>query len=468
MRTVYSTPPPPQVALRPLLRALAPLGVIGFVAGFAARQPALIALTGPAAAFIVVALVRRAMSANGENAGAADGDMAEGVTAGGVIADGSTFPDVALYLSSPRVTAGDEVEVSVELRSRTSHPRCDIAVKLPTGVEVVAGSAAMAMSLETGKPFVHSFLVRTTHAGPAVIGPVVVRIDDRSGLFRAERICSGSIALKVVAAPDVMQSLLRAAVTGMHVGEQISRSRGDGFEFADMRAYVAGDPAKRIHWRASARTDDPVVIERRLDRNQDVLIVVDAHANLELASGESTLARTMEAAVTIAGAHLSARDRVGFVGMGTGVSWVTPGAGHTQKYRILDAISSVTTTGEGIGRRVSSVPVTARPRRSLVVVVTPLVDDRSIDVVRDLQARRHDVCVVAVAPFPYVADVDFGRADRDTTVRLWRLIHSEERARLSMKGTAVVLWGDGQPVELAVREVMAWRQKLRAGPRQTA
>ncbi len=451
MRTVYSAPPTPQVAIRPLLRALSPLAVVGLIAGFAARQPALVALAAPAAAFVGLALVRRALAASGSSTDAS-----------------VSFPDVALLLSTPRVTAGDEVEVTVELRSLVPVSRCDVAVKLPGTVEIVHGSAALAMSLEAGELFAHTFRVRTTHAGPVIVGPVVVRIDDQSGLFRAERICSNAVALKVVARPDVMQTLLRAAVTGMHVGEQISRNRGDGFEFADMRAYVAGDPAKRIHWRASARSDEPVVIERRLDRNQDVLIVVDAHSNLELQSGESTLGRTMEAAVTIAGAHLAARDRVGFVGMGSGVSWVVPGAGHTQKYRILDAISSVTTTGEGIGRRVSSVPLTARPRRSLVVVVTPLVDDRSIEVVRDLQARRHDVCVVAVAPFGYAADIGFDRADRDTTLRLWRLLHQQERAKLSAKGTAVVLWGDGQPVELAVREVMAWRQKLRIGARQTA
>jgi hypothetical protein len=139
-----------------------------------------------------------------------------------------------------------------------------------------------------------------------------------------------------------------------------------------------------------------------------------------------------------------------------------------QKFRILDAIASVSTTGHGIGRRVSAVPVAARPRRSLVVVVTPLVDDRSIEMIRDLQAHRHDVCVVVVAPFDFVADSGFGRADRDTTVRLWRLVHEQERGKLSAQGTAVVLWASDKPVELAVREVMAWRQKLRVGRRQMA
>ena len=470
MRTTYSAPSAPTVALRPLLRAFVPLAAIGLIGGFGARQPTLVALTAPAAAFVMVTLVRLAV---------APVQRFDPLTIAAQAVDfrvnrpsrslgSSVFPAVGLTLSSPRISIGDEVDVFVTLRSAATTARCDFAIKLPAGLEVVDGSAVLATSLQEGQTLEHTFRVRTTLAGAAVLGPVVVRIDDQSGMFRVERVCSGSVVLKVVARPDVMQTLLRAAATGMHVGEQISHNRGEGFEFADMRAYVAGDAAKRIHWRASARTDEPMVIERRLDRNQDVLIVVDAHANLELGTGESSLHQTMEAAVTIAGAHLSARDRVGFVGLGSGVSWVLPGTGHNQKYRILDAISSVSTTGEGIGRRVSSVPMSARPRRSLVIVVTPLVDDRSTEVIRDLQARRHDVCVVVVAPFGYVTDSGLGRADHDTTLRLWRLLHEQERNKLSAQGTAVVLWGSGQPVELAVREVMAWRQKLRVGRRQTA
>lgn len=431
-------------SLRPLLRAFAPVAMVGLIGGFATRQPAIVALVAPATALITVALIRRALNTSGSVA----------------------FPEVDLQLSSARVSAGDEVDVSVSLRSLLTLTRCEVAVTMPAGVEIVDGSAALAISLKADELYVYTFRVRTSAPGLAFFGPIVVRIDDRSGLFRSEQVCKGPVALKVVARPDVMQTLLRAAATGMHVGEQMSHLRGDGFEFADMRAYVAGDSAKRIHWRASARSDDPVVIERRLDRNQDVVIVLDAHINLEFSTGRSSLARSMEACVTIAGAHLGARDRVGFVGLGSVVSWVVPGTGQMQKFRILDAVTSMSTTGDGIGRSVSTVPMAARPSRALIVVVTPLVDDRSTEMIRDLQARRHDVCVVVVAPFDFVAENCFGRAEVDTTLRLWRLLHEQGRRALSAQGTAVVLWSNEKPVELAVREVMAWRQKLRVGRRQ--
>ncbi len=132
----------------------------------------------------------------------------------------------------------------------------------------------------------------------------------------------------------------------------------------------------------------------------------------------------------------------------------------------MDAITSTSTTGEGVGRQVSTVPIAARPKRSLVVVVTPLVDERSTELIRDLQAKRHDICVVVVAPFEFVDRAGFGRADEDTALRLWRILHEQGRRALSAQGMAVVRWDNDKPVEQAVREVMAWRQKFRGARRE--
>jgi uncharacterized protein (DUF58 family) len=456
----------PIVSLRPLLKALAPMSLFGIVGGFWARQPTLVALAAPATALVLVALIRRSFSSHPSAAVTlppAGFDQDDTRTNEFVAPSRLVFPEVGLEFSSPRVAAGEEVDVSVTLLSPMDISRCDVAVTLPVGVEMIDGTAALAMSLKAREPFDFQFRVRTNEPGLATFGPVVVRIDDRSGLFRAEQVCKGPESVKVVPSTEALQSLLRASLTGMHVGEQISRSRGDGFEFADMRAYAAGDSAKRIHWRASARSDEPVILERRPDRNQDVLVVLDAHTNLEHPSRSSSLARSMEACVTIAGAHLGARDRVGFVGLGRVISWVTPGTGHRQKFRILDAVAEVSTTGQDIGRRVSAVPVAARPRRSLVVVVTTLSDHRSTEMIRDLQAHRHDLCVVVVAPFDFVGDRGFGRANSETALKLWQLLHEQERQKLSALGTPLVAWAHDKPVELAVREVMAWRQKLRVG-----
>jgi uncharacterized protein (DUF58 family) len=243
----------------------------------------------------------------------------------------------------------------------------------------------------------------------------------------------------------------------------VSRRRGDGFEFADLRPYAPGDPARRVHWAASARRDEPVVVDRRPDRNQDVVLVVDGHGNFipppgSDASEPSTLQRSMEAAAAIAAAHLAARDRVGFVGFGSYLSWVRPGSGTVARSRLLDAIVSVSTENAGLGRLISAVPAGARPRHALVVVITALIDGRSANVIEDLRSRHFDVAVVVVTP--HIA----GRTESDDVVPgLWRLVHDEACSDLAGMGCAVVPWHQGEPLEATVREVIAWRQRVLRG-----
>ena len=49
------------------------------------------------------------------------------------------------------------------------------------------------------------------------------------------------------------ERLLRPLRTQPYVGNQVARVEGDGIEFADIRAFVAGDRLRSINWRASAR-----------------------------------------------------------------------------------------------------------------------------------------------------------------------------------------------------------------------
>ena len=56
------------------------------------------------------------------------------------------------------------------------------------------------------------------------------------------------------------------------------RSRADGLEFADTRAFVPGDRLRSVNWRASARRGELIVNERHPDRNADVVLFLDSFA----------------------------------------------------------------------------------------------------------------------------------------------------------------------------------------------
>jgi uncharacterized protein (DUF58 family) len=61
-------------------------------------------------------------------------------------------------------------------------------------------------------------------------------------------------------------------------GDQPARRLGEGLDFEQLRAYQAGEPAARIDWRISARTEKPMVRVHREPAQRQVHLVIDASA----------------------------------------------------------------------------------------------------------------------------------------------------------------------------------------------
>jgi len=105
--------------------------------------------------------------------------------------------------------------------------------------------------------------------GPTSVTGFVVRSTWPFGLFEHTR---------RIEAPDEVLVGVRPAPTGLdealHLGE--GRPGRDGRvgtgELVGLRAYVPGDPLRRVHWPTSARVGAPIVVERTED--QDPAIVV--------------------------------------------------------------------------------------------------------------------------------------------------------------------------------------------------
>ena len=66
---------------------------------------------------------------------------------------------------------------------------------------------------------------------------------------------------------------------GFHTwGDERSRSRGPGVEFADVREYQFGEDARLIDWNLTARSDRIFVRESHPDRGLDAWLIVDSSA----------------------------------------------------------------------------------------------------------------------------------------------------------------------------------------------
>ena len=70
-----------------------------------------------------------------------------------------------------------------------------------------------------------------------------------------------------------------------------------------------------------------------------------------------------------------------------------------------------------------------------MVAVTPLLDDRAVEALADLRARRYDLAIVEVSPIGFTEP---GESEADQLAhRLWVLRRDEIRARYERLGVAV-------------------------------
>jgi len=84
-----------------------------------------------------------------------------------------------------------------------------------------------------------------------------------------------SLAARLTILPLPRLALPQASI---HAPEAVRQRAGTGAEPWQLRPYHPGDPVRRIAWRASARTDTPLVLERRDEAAPQLDILIDAHA----------------------------------------------------------------------------------------------------------------------------------------------------------------------------------------------
>jgi uncharacterized protein (DUF58 family) len=77
----------------------------------------------------------------------------------------------------------------------------------------------------------------------------------------------------------------------------------------------------------------------------------------------------------------------------------------------------------------------------------------------DLRARGFDLVVIEVSPVPFASAAEGER--EELAYRLWQLKRETLRARYRRVGVTVVEWNEETPLEAALAEVGAFRQRAR-------
>jgi uncharacterized protein (DUF58 family) len=133
--------------------------------------------------------------------------------------------------------------------------------------------------------------------------------------------------------------------------------------------------------------------------------------------------------------------------------------GVRQQYRIVEALIETELARSYMSASVDVIPRRVLPPQSLVIALTPLLDQRTIMALLDLRARGFDLAVVDVSPVPYAADQHHN--GDDLAWRLWTMWRQALRHRYERVGVPVVEWSNERSLLAAIEEVTAFRQRTR-------
>lgn len=372
---------------------------------------------------------------------------------------------VSAELDTPRGLEGDLTRLFVSV---TSQERA--IVELETGPMTAfdpVGSQRHVIVADRGERSVTFLMVPRTW-GVLTLPSITVRARSRTGLFAATTSHRPVTPLRVHIHEEPARSRLEPLAFRRVVGSHLSDERAEGCEIADTRPYQPGDRLRTINWRISARASEPWVTLRHPDRSTTVVLVLDAYGTFG-EGDRDTLRRSVRAAMGLARLHLDAQDPVGILAVGHGRRWIEPQLGLGHLATMTDALLELSTRDWG-DRRHHRTPLDRLvPIDSVVIAISPLLNDAFGQLLRPLLARGQQVDVVEpVYALPPSISVR-ARDDNGDPALAWRVFELEQQLRrraLRSMGATVSPWSGDDPIEstlVAMRR--AQRARLATGGR---
>ncbi|MGH7482342.1 MAG: DUF58 domain-containing protein [Longimicrobiales bacterium] len=125
---------------------------------------------------------------------------------------------------------------------------------------------------------------------------------------------TGAVPREVLRQVRLIELRTRGWVDSLFSGEYQSVFKGQGIEFAEVRAYQHGDEIRAIDWNVTARTAHPHVKKHVEERELTVLLVVDLSGSEQYGSrGRMKAELAAEVAAVLALSAVRNNDRVGLL-----------------------------------------------------------------------------------------------------------------------------------------------------------
>ncbi len=293
-----------------------------------------------------------------------------------------------------RFAVGAETEVRVNISNGT--PRVvSLSVKdeYPSQMKI-SGLREAQLRVEAQSSAALVYGLTPPKRGLFEFGGIAARYLSRFGLVWRETRVGESQGVKVY--PN-MRRAREAELKALGARSLVSSHRktswrGEGREFESMRDYVRGDELRHISWTATARRGKLVTRQYQVERDQTILIAIDAGrlmtARIER---ETKLDSAVHATLALMSAAARGGDNSGLVVFGRRIkAFLPPKRGREHLDAALEALHAVEPEmiEPSYARAFEFIAANSK-RRSLVVVLTDLVDEEgSRDLLTSLRLLR--------------------------------------------------------------------------------
>lgn len=353
------------------------------------------------------------------------------------------------------------VTITVTNTSETAIPDLRIIDGVPTQLTATNNSPRNGVALRSNSTTEYTYTVRSPRGTYEFTEPTVRTRSVSTAAYTTNTPAIDGDST-VTCTTTVTDAPLNTDTTP-YTGTLTTQSPGEGLEFHSTRDYRRGDAISRVNWRDYAKTGSLTTIEYNEPHTAEVLLVVDAHDDTDIAgySGGST-GRELSgyAAEQLMTAFRTDNHQVGIAVTGIGSSTThqtgliqptTDSELLTRTNNLFDALAhgdsiptdllhnlpveqSVTDNAEQLCKHLSA--------NTQIIYITPGLNDTAYDTASVFKKHGHQLTILS-------PDITTTNTHGQTLTHIRRETRLEKLRQL---GTSVIDWNPETPLELVLTE----------------
>ncbi|MEZ6032411.1 MAG: DUF58 domain-containing protein [Planctomycetaceae bacterium] len=244
------------------------------------------------------------------------------------------------------------------------------------------------IELEPNKEFSVHYIVTPQRRGASNMIAVHLRFPTRLGLWSRQQVRPLVTPIRIY--PDIRAvyryELMSRQNRLSEIGVRMVRMPGQGREFERLREFRYGDEIRQIDWKATARQRELISREFNVERNQNIVIMVDCGRFMRNETdGISYLDRALNSAIMLSYIALGQGDNVALLAFSSRIErYIRPVRGKPGIQSILRSTYDIQASNHASDYSMAlEYLTTVQRKRALVVLITFVTDELQLRVIGD-------------------------------------------------------------------------------------